>query len=59
MSRTLSPEDITALRDAVAVVLDSRIQRLDQGLSRQFAAVNERLDLMEGRIARLEERVAS
>lgn len=59
MLQTLSPEDVTALRDAVVVVLDPRIERLDQSLSRQFAAVNERLDLVERRIARLEERVVS
>ena len=38
--------------------IDSRIEVLDQSLSRHFAAVNERLDLVERRIARLEERVA-
>jgi hypothetical protein len=58
MPRTLSPEDVTALRDAVVAVLDSRIEMLDQSLGRQFAAVNERLDLVERRIARLEERIA-
>src|SRR5688572_28297915 len=58
MPRTLSPEDVTALRDAVVAVIDSRIEVLDQSLSRGFTALNERLDLVERRIARLEERVA-
>lgn len=58
MPRTLSLEDVTALRDAVVTAIDSRIEVLDQSLSRQFATVNERLDLVERRIARLEERVA-
>jgi BMFP domain-containing protein YqiC len=56
--RTLSPEDVSALRDAVVAAIDSRIDLLDKSLGRQFAAVNERLDLVEQRIARLEERVA-
>lgn len=59
MPRTLSLEDVTALRDAVVAAIDSRIEVLDQSLSRQFATVNERLDLVERRIARLEERPTS
>lgn len=58
MPRILSAEDVTALRDAAVAVLDSPIEELDQDLGRQFAAVNERLDLVERRIARQEERVA-